>query len=72
MLSDRRIQEPAVNVSNEVFYAPKDNEFGLAGVGEAIEFTLWTSNAGNVDLHTVEISEDGESHPPCFCFHSTH
>lgn len=67
---DCPVQAPAISVTNEALYTPRDEEHGLAGVGEPVEFTMWTRNAGNVDIHNVEVSEDGESNLSCVCVHN--
>lgn len=51
---------PAISVANGAIYTPGDQESGLAAVGENIELTVITNNAGNVDINDVELSQDGE------------
>lgn len=46
-------------MANEAIYTPGDGENGLAAVGENIELTVRTNNAGNVDISDVELSQDG-------------
>lgn len=55
-----RAQVPAISVTNTPLYTPGDEQTGLAAAGESIAFSLWTNNTGNVDLHDVKLSEDGE------------
>lgn len=54
------VQDPAISVTNEALYNPANATSGLAGVGEPIRFTLSSDNVGNVDIHDVELSDDGE------------
>ncbi|CAM9789547.1 unnamed protein product, partial [Ectocarpus sp. 6 AP-2014] len=53
------IQDPAISVKNEALYNPANATSGLAGVGEPIKFTMSSDNVGNVDVHDVELSDDG-------------
>lgn len=47
-------------MTKKATYTPGDQESGLAAVGENIELTVWSNNAGNVDIHDVEVYGDGE------------
>jgi len=47
-------------VTSKAVYVPEDEEKGLAKAGEPVSFILWAKNDGNVDIHGVELSEDGK------------
>lgn len=48
-------------MTNKAVYTPGDKENGLAKAGESVSFTVWANNGGNVDIHDVEMTEDGEN-----------
>lgn len=54
------VQDPEISVTNEALYNPANATSGLAGVGEPIKFTVSSDNVGNVDIHDVELSDDGK------------
>ncbi len=49
-------------MTNKALYTPGDEHAGLATPGEAIAFSLWTENSGNVDLHGVEVLPKAGEH----------
>ncbi len=48
-------------MTSKAVYTPTDEEKGLAKAGEPVSFSLWANNDGNVDIHGVELSQEGKS-----------